>query len=284
MGFRFPIFDTYEDFVSALKSARVITLTKEHDRRVMNRSHTSSIDGLKSLVSGYNMPRDVDRIVQGYNTNAAMPYPIILKGSKGEWIMAGNTRLDTAFIMGVVPKVLYVDVSDNKVTESEEHQGLSLSDLRDLHDELEDEIDRVSSASMRYDAEDKEYKALERDTQALSAISAVVENNIRAIKKGLLQNNIFLYDNAGIDTIAAIHVQIQGDVAEIKWLGSYGTHAKPLYKEALAIAKARGAKRVAVDAKWQSAGFYRKMGLDQGETSEYNPFSDSSITKFSGNL
>lgn len=111
MGFRFPIFDTFEDFHAALRSAPVITLTKEHDRRVMNRSHTSSLDGLKSLVSGYNMPRDVDRIVQGYQSNAPMPYPIILKGNNGEWIMAGNTRLDTAFILGVIPEVLYVDVS-----------------------------------------------------------------------------------------------------------------------------------------------------------------------------
>ncbi len=77
----------------------------------MNRSHTSSIESLKSLVSGYFMPRDVDRIVQGYESNAAMLYPIILKGSNGEWIMAGNTRLDTAFILGIDPKVLYVDVS-----------------------------------------------------------------------------------------------------------------------------------------------------------------------------
>lgn len=111
MGFRFPIFDTFQDFMSALKSAPVITLTKEHDRRVMNRSHTSSIEDLKSLVSGYSMPRDVNRIVQGYKSNSAMPHPIILKGTQGEWIMAGNTRLDTAFILGVVPKVLYVDVS-----------------------------------------------------------------------------------------------------------------------------------------------------------------------------
>ena len=111
MGFRFPIFDTLQDFIAALKSAQVITLTPQHDRQVMNRSHTHSIEDLKSLVGGYNMPRDVDRIVQGYQSNAAMPYPIILKGSNGEWIMAGNTRLDTAFIMGVTPKVLYVDVS-----------------------------------------------------------------------------------------------------------------------------------------------------------------------------
>ena len=111
MGFRFPIFDTFEDFVAALRSARVITLTPEHDSRVMNRSHTSSIESLKNLVGGYQNPRDVDRIIQGYQSNAAMPYPIILKGTHGEWIMAGNTRLDTAFIMGVTPKVLYIDVS-----------------------------------------------------------------------------------------------------------------------------------------------------------------------------
>jgi hypothetical protein len=111
MGFRFPIFNTLQDFISALKSAQIIMLTKEHDRRVMNRSHTSSIEDLKSLVGGYNMPRDVDRIVQGYQSNAPMPYPIILKGSKGEWIQAGNTRCDVAFILGIEPKVLLVDVS-----------------------------------------------------------------------------------------------------------------------------------------------------------------------------
>lgn len=111
MGFRFPIFPEFNDFATALKSAQVITLTPQHDRQIMNRSHTGSIEDLKSLVGGYNTPRDVDRIVQGYKSNAAIPYPIVLKGSHGEWIMAGNTRLDTAFIMGISPKVLYVDVS-----------------------------------------------------------------------------------------------------------------------------------------------------------------------------
>ena len=113
MGFRFPIFNTFEDFKNALKSAKVITLTREHDSHINNRSQTSSIDSLKSLVSGYIRPRDVDRIIQGFESNAAIPMPIILKGKNGEWIMAGNTRCDTAFILGVDPvKVLLVDVSD----------------------------------------------------------------------------------------------------------------------------------------------------------------------------
>ena len=43
-----------------------------------------------------------------------MPVPIVLKFSRGYRIMSGNTRLDTAFILGVRPKVLIVDVSDRK--------------------------------------------------------------------------------------------------------------------------------------------------------------------------
>lgn len=116
MGFRFPIFDTYEDFVSSLRAAPVTVLTSEMDNHITNRSQTSSLDQLKSLVSGYANfaapPRDVDRIANGYETNAPMPMPIILKGSKGMWIMTGNTRLDAAFILGVTPKILLVDVSD----------------------------------------------------------------------------------------------------------------------------------------------------------------------------
>lgn len=112
MGFRFPIFDTFDDFSNALRSAEVITLTPQHDSRIANRSHTSNIDDLKSLVGSYVRPRDVDRIVHGFESNAPIPMPIVLKGRKGEWIMAGNTRLDTAFILGVNPiKILLVDVS-----------------------------------------------------------------------------------------------------------------------------------------------------------------------------
>ena len=112
MGFQFPIFDTFEDFKNALKTAEIISLTHEHDLQIKNRSHTSNISDLKSLVGGYVRPRDVDRIVQGFKSNAPIPMPIVLKGKNGEWIMAGNTRCDTAFIMGVNPvKVLLVDVS-----------------------------------------------------------------------------------------------------------------------------------------------------------------------------
>lgn len=111
MGFRFPIFEDFRSFVSDLRAASVVILDEKTDSQILNRSHTRSIESLKSLVSSYQMPRDVDRIVSGFKNNDPIPFPIVLKGAKGMWIMAGNTRLDTAFILGVTPKVLLVDVT-----------------------------------------------------------------------------------------------------------------------------------------------------------------------------
>lgn len=111
MGFRFPIFDTFEDFKEAIRGAHIVTVSKSFDNRVQNRSKTTSISSLKALVNSYSRPRDVDRIIDGFRSNAKMPYPIILKGSQGMWIMAGNTRLDTANILKITPKALLIDVS-----------------------------------------------------------------------------------------------------------------------------------------------------------------------------
>jgi len=111
MGFRFPIFPDFNSFITSLQSSPVVTLTKGHDGIIRNRSHTRSLDGLKSLVQSYSWPRDIDRIAKGFQNNDPIPYPIVLKGTQGEWIMAGNTRLDTADILGVIPKVLVVNVT-----------------------------------------------------------------------------------------------------------------------------------------------------------------------------
>ena len=110
LGMQWPMFADYNDFVQKLKSADVRVLSDEMDRRIHNRSHTDSIDSLKSLVSGYYRPRDVDRIVNGFETGAAMPMPIVVEGTGGAWIMAGNTRLDTAGILGLPKKVLWVNL------------------------------------------------------------------------------------------------------------------------------------------------------------------------------
>lgn len=110
IGARWPLFQDFNHFQQELKQAKAVTLTPAMDNKINNRSHSSSIESLKSLVSTYVRSRDVDRIVQGITTGSRMPMPIVLKGSRGMWIMAGNTRLDTAFILGNKPKVLMVDV------------------------------------------------------------------------------------------------------------------------------------------------------------------------------
>jgi hypothetical protein len=110
IGSRFPIFDSLENFKEILDKTEIKNLSDSMDRKINNRSRTSSIEDLKDLVSGYVRPRDVDRIVDGFKSNAKMPLPIVIEGDRGAWIMAGNTRLDVAFILGVQPKVLWIKV------------------------------------------------------------------------------------------------------------------------------------------------------------------------------
>jgi hypothetical protein len=110
IGSRFPIFNSLEHFKEILDKTEIKNLTDSMDRKINNRSRTDSIEDLKGLVSGYVRPRDVDKIVKGYESGARIPLPIVIEGDKGSWIMAGNTRLDVAFILGVQPKVLWVKV------------------------------------------------------------------------------------------------------------------------------------------------------------------------------
>lgn len=111
IGARFPLFDTAQDFQSALARAPIVNID-DLPSDVHNMTHNNSLDSIKHMVGSYQMPRDVDRIVQGYKNHQPLPLPIILKGSQGMWIMAGNTRQSTARVLGIPPKALLVDVSD----------------------------------------------------------------------------------------------------------------------------------------------------------------------------
>ena len=109
IGMRFPIFDSEEQFRTDLDNAKIVSVSELDN--VRNMSHNSSIADIENMVSSYRQPRDVKRIVQGLKNNAQIPMPIILKGSKGMWIMAGNTRQSTARVLGIDSDVLLVDVS-----------------------------------------------------------------------------------------------------------------------------------------------------------------------------
>lgn len=113
MGFKYPLFDTYEDYVDAIQNGTVTVLDDKLWHSIRNLSSTvSSIDELEDMVSTYSVPRDVQRIKNGFENGDAIPYPVILKGNKGLHIMSGNTRLTTAKILGITPKALIVDISE----------------------------------------------------------------------------------------------------------------------------------------------------------------------------
>ena len=158
-------------------------------------------------------------------------------------------------------------------------------DLRTMLAAVREEMEAVDDASMDSKEGDANYAGLSRDYKALLAIENVIKNNLKAIKNNVMDNNIFMYDYDGdIDEIAAIHVEMSGSVAHVKWLGSYNSRGGELYRAAMQEARRRGATSVEVEAKWNSDGFYRKMGLDTTQQGEYNPFTDSQLNKMAGPL
>ena len=112
MGFRFPIFNSFEEYKSAIESGTVTRVDDSLWNSVRNLSANSSLDDIRVMVNGYTNPRDVDRIVKGIEGNNPIPYPVILKGKNGLFIMSGNTRMNVAKVMGNTPKALIVDVSE----------------------------------------------------------------------------------------------------------------------------------------------------------------------------
>jgi hypothetical protein len=158
-------------------------------------------------------------------------------------------------------------------------------DLRTMLAAVREEMEAVDDASMDSREGDANYAGLSRDYSALLAIENIIKNNLKAIKNNVMDNNIFMYDYDGdIDEIAAIHVEMSGPVAHVKWLGSYNSRGGELYRAAMQEARRRGATSVEVEAKWNSDGFYRKMGLDTTQPGEYNPFTDSQLNKMAGPL
>ena len=111
MGFRFPIFRDKSDFKRALDKATIKTLSKGEAQGIGNVALNNSLEDVESMVSSYIKPRDVERIATGLKSKDKLPMPIILKGKRGLFILAGNTRLNVSYIMGVKPKVAIIDVS-----------------------------------------------------------------------------------------------------------------------------------------------------------------------------
>jgi hypothetical protein len=111
------IFPNAMSFVKAAKAGRVIMVDKSLDNLIDYRSNCNSIECLISLIKGYrSYPKyrnedTINAMAQGFDQNKPMKLPIVLKFSDDEYrVMGGNTRMDMAFIKGINPKVLVVDL------------------------------------------------------------------------------------------------------------------------------------------------------------------------------
>jgi hypothetical protein len=82
-------------------------------------------------------------------------------------------------------------------------------------------------------------------------------------------------------------VVIENQVAHVKWLGSYDNNpgaGKALMLQALTVAKSKGATKSVVEAKWESEGFYHKLGYDVEHRGSDNPFTGTSLVQMGKKL
>jgi hypothetical protein len=116
------IFPSIDDFKKAINKARIMTITKEIDYRIGNRSYCNDIECIFSLIRTYrSYPefRNEDTVLaidKAFKDNSSMKMPLILeletdRGTK-YWCMSGNTRLDLAFINGVEPQALIINITE----------------------------------------------------------------------------------------------------------------------------------------------------------------------------
>lgn len=114
-----PLFSSLEDFKEKLDSAEKKEIGKEFAAQVRGMSLLKTIPALKSLIGTYSQPKDLDKILAGFEAGDKIPMPILIKGKKGYAILSGNTRCNAAFIQGLRPIVLIIDLSEKpEVTEN----------------------------------------------------------------------------------------------------------------------------------------------------------------------
>jgi len=123
------VFPTVDSFLKAAKEGIVRTITKGHDYYIRNRSHSKNMGQLLSLIKTYrSYPKyrneDTLKAMQdALLSGKPMDMPIIVRESgegrtnleikeiasgKRDRIFSGNTRMDIAFMNGIMPKALIV--------------------------------------------------------------------------------------------------------------------------------------------------------------------------------
>ena len=100
------VFPDKTAFIQAAKQAKIVPMPDNVQRATQNHS----VDDVRAMVSSYQYPRDVDRIVSGLkDPKIQLPAPIVIRHKGRHFMMAGNTRQDLARQHGIHPHVLMID-------------------------------------------------------------------------------------------------------------------------------------------------------------------------------
>jgi hypothetical protein len=103
-----------EDFLTAVKNGKIVTITPNEDQNIYYRSGTTSYKELLNLIQGYRSypefrnEKTLKDIYYGFKNNQTMDYPIVIEDENNRRVFSGNTRMDIAFQLDINPKVLLI--------------------------------------------------------------------------------------------------------------------------------------------------------------------------------
>jgi len=103
-----------EDFLTAVKNGKIVTITPNEDQNIYYRSGTTSYKELLNLIQGYRSypefrnEKTLKDIYYGFKNNQTMDYPIVIEDKNNRRVFSGNTRMDIAFQLDINPKVLLI--------------------------------------------------------------------------------------------------------------------------------------------------------------------------------
>lgn len=104
-----------EDFLERAMNAPLVTWTAQKDKQTEYRSHTKTKERLLKLIRGYRSypefrnEKTIENLYDRIGSGKEMTAPIVIKRNDKMRVLAGNTRLDVAFQLGVTPSVLLID-------------------------------------------------------------------------------------------------------------------------------------------------------------------------------
>lgn len=113
------VFPTEQSFLDAIAKAKVVTITPAIDNKIENRSQTGSMASLLNLIKGYRSypkfrnEKTLKQLEKAITSGKPVDMPIVTKQGKSMRIFAGNTRMDIAFMHGINPQVIMLELPKN---------------------------------------------------------------------------------------------------------------------------------------------------------------------------